>query len=196
MQTFQQTFTGADSWILNVPGSYFTILSSNNAVNVTFYKGGRPLDLGVINGLLAGLEAMPDPKEAERVGYSFDAVKIEATAADTITVGIGNGEARYNRAQGSVTVINVNGPFSNAQKTVTNASVEHLATNAARRFLLVQNKDGAGNIWIGFGAAVTTANGVQIAPGGSLLVDGFCPSDAIYAIGDIASNANVVMVEG
>lgn len=101
---------------------------------------------------------------------------------------------------GSISVSNIpanGGAFANTGKTVINASAQLLAANASRRFLLIQNKDPGGNIWVTLdGSAATEGNGVKIVPGGSLILDSYAPTGAIYAIGDIASNANIVTVEG
>lgn len=196
MQTFEQTFAGATTWRLDVPGKYFTILECTAAVNVTFFKGGKKLELGQISALLAGLEVtlgeIDDPESA------FDRVEVGMSGANTVKIGIGNGQARYNRSQGSVQITNFNGSVANTAKTVTTTSAQLVAANASRRYLLIQNKDAAGVIYVNFGAgAATTANGVKIAAGGSFSADSsFCPNTAIQAIGDIASNANVVVVEG
>ena len=79
---------------------------------------------------------------------------------------------------------------------MTNASAQLLAANAARQYLLIQNKDGAGNLYIAFGKAATVANGVRIIPGGAYELVGVCSTQEIRAIGDIASNPNVTTVEG
>lgn len=102
MQTFTQTFAGAQDWVLNVPGNYFILLGATNNVNIAFFKGGKRLDLGTIQAVLPGIEAgpFPDPGDA----LAFDRVIITLSGADTITVGIGNGLVRYNRSQGSVSV--------------------------------------------------------------------------------------------
>jgi hypothetical protein len=103
MQTYQQTFAGATTWQLNVPGSYFVTLQCTNTVNVRFYKGGKKLDLGDISGLLAGLEVGPIPT-TDGLPFAFDRVEIDVTGADTIKVGIGNGMARYSRFNGTVDI--------------------------------------------------------------------------------------------
>ena len=195
MQTIQQTFTGAQDWEINIPGKYFTLLECTNPCSITFYKGGKKLELGEINALLAGLEVTPG--ELDSLEPSFDRVKIAVSAADTVKVGIGNGQARYNRSQGNVSITNVGGGFTNSQKTVTSTSAVLLAAKPGRRYLLVQNNDPSGIIYLSFGVAATTTNAIKIAPGGSYTVDAsYCPNDAIHAIGSIASNANVVAVEG
>lgn len=196
MQTYSQTFAAPTTWEMNVSGSYFTTLECSLSVNVRFYKGGKLLDLGEIKGLLAGLEVSL-PAEG---GAAFDRVQIDVKAGDTVKIGIGNGQARYNRGQASVTVITNVQPqsalFDNQAKTVTNASAVLLAANAARQYLLVQNKDAGGNLFLSFGKAATAANGVRVIPGGAFELVGTQCTQAIHAIGDIASNANIVTVEG
>ena len=86
--------------------------------------------------------------------------------------------------------------FSNGQITVTNVSQLFSAANTMRQYLLIQNNDTVGNIFVSFTAAATLLNGIKIAPGGSFIVDGVAPSNDINIIGDIASNANVVLVTG
>lgn len=98
---------------------------------------------------------------------------------------------------GSITVAGQQGAFTSTQKTVTNASGQLAAAKAARRYLLVQNNDLTGIIYVNLsGAAATAANGIKVNPGGSIELQGYVPSGAITAIGSIASNANVVLVEG
>lgn len=203
MQTYSQTFTGNTTWTLNVPGKYFTTLACSNPINVRFYKGGKQLDLGQISSLLAGLEVtLGNISDTEA---AFDRVEIDVTGNDTVTIGIGNGQARYNRSQGNVQIIgtvpvsvsNVSGAFTNAQATVTNASAQIKAANSVRRYMLIQNNDATGDIYVRLdGTASTIGTGVKIPAGGSYELQGFVPTGAITAIGSIASNANVVIVEG
>lgn len=197
MQTYRQTFAAAQTWELNVPGKYFTTLECTLSVNVRFYLGGKMLDMGEIKGLLAGLEVTLG--EIDDTQPAFDRVQIDVQAGDTVQIGIGNGQARYNRGAATVTVSQnsqTKATFSNTAKTVTTASAQMVADNAARQYLLIQNKDATGNVWVNFGAAATQANGVKIAPGGAWETSSVTPTNAVHAIGDIASNANIVLVEG
>lgn len=192
MQTYLQTFAGPTTWEMNVSGTYFTTLQCTNPVNVRLYKGGQLLDLGSINGLLAGLEVF----EVE-----FDRVQIDITGADVVQIGIGKGNARYNRQNAAVAVTSskqsISAAFANSQKTVTNASAQLIAANTARQYMLIQNNDNAGIVYIGFGAtAVTALTGVKILPGGSYEMPATQNSQALQAIGSIASNANIILVEG
>ena len=196
MQTYQQTFASAKTWELNVSGSYFATLECTQTVNVRFYKGGTLLDLGEIKALAAGLEVTMG------IGGSaaFDRVQVDVKAGDTVKIGIGNGQARYNRGAATVTVSQNKQPqsalFDNLQKTVTNASAVLLAANPARQYLLIQNKDTAGNLYVSFGKAATVDNGVRIIPGGAFELVGTQTTQAMHCLGDIASNANVTTVEG
>ncbi len=87
-------------------------------------------------------------------------------------------------------------PFTNIQVTVTNASTTILAANLNRHYLLVQNNDPSGIIYIAFTIAATAASGLRILPGGSYELDPNCSSDAINAIGTLASTNNVIVVWG
>lgn len=82
-----------------------------------------------------------------------------------------------------------------ANITVTNASQQFAAANTSRQYIIIQNNDTTGIVYVGFGGAVTAANGLKIAPGGNyepLKVSG----QTINMIGSIASNANVIMLLG
>lgn len=198
MQTYEQTFATATTWELHVTGRYFTTLECTKPLNVRFYKGGQLLDAGEIRGLMSGLE-MTLGELGDRQA-AFDRVQIDVQAGDTVKVGIGNGQGRYNRGAASVTVSQnkvAQATFANTQKTVTNASGQLLAANAARQYLIIQNKDTSGNLYVNFGAgAATVANGVRIIPGGNLELSDVVPTNAVQCIGDMASNPNVLVVEG
>lgn len=193
MQTLKQTTTGAASWEINIPGRYFAILDCTYQVNVKLFKGGKKLDLGEISGVMSGLECMVgDPADREP---AFDRVIIETSAADTVTVGIGNGQVRYSRGGNQlVTVINTYGPFVHSAVAVGLASVQLRAAAQQPRYLLIQNRDLAGSIWVNLdGNAATQANGIKIGPGGSLELNTFIPNGAINAISDIAAAAILVV---
>ena len=85
---------------------------------------------------------------------------------------------------------------TNAQKTVSNVSGSLVAFNALRKYLLIQNKDATGDIYINFGGVATMSNGLKISAGGSYELNCNILTAEIFAIGNIASNNNVVVVEG
>lgn len=170
-------------------GDFFRVLEATGAVTVTFYRSGA--EVAKAEQIEAGYAEKFDASE-------FDKVRIDAASNVTIkfVVRLGN-VVNYDKApQGDVNVLNVNGDFTQAQKTVTNASGQVFAANALRRYLLIQNNDASGDIYVTLdGTAATTAKGIKIAAGGSYECQGFAPIGAINAIGSIANNANIVAVE-
>lgn len=86
--------------------------------------------------------------------------------------------------------------WTNTQKTVTTTAAQLVASNANRKYLLIQNKDASGSIYVTFNATATVANGVLIGPGASYELNSNVSTDSVSAIGSIASNANIVVVEG
>lgn len=186
-----QTLTAGVPVSFAEAATFFRLLGADFPdVSIFFYRNGaevsRVLNVG------AGY--------AERFDSPFDKVTISSVAGGEISyVTKMGGDVTYDTPpNGDVTVTNTSGPVANTQKTVTNASTQLLAAKAGRRYLLIQNKDAAGIVYISFGAgAATAANGLKIGPGGSYSADAnYCPDNEIRAIGDIASNANVVVIEG
>jgi hypothetical protein len=172
------------------PGDFFRLLGAVDPVTVTFYRAGA--EVAEAEGVGEGYA------EKFRVD-GFDRFAIESATAQTLqfVARLGNDVAYDTPPNGDVTITNVNGTFTQTQRTVTNASAQLLAANAARRYLLIQNNDASGDVYVNLtGVAATTANGIKIAAGGSYECQGFAPTAAITAIGSIASNANIVAVEG
>lgn len=197
MQTYSQTFTGAQTWELNIPGKYFITLSCPSAVNIRFYKNGQKLDLGDITGLGNGLEVGPLAGLKEE--NAFDKVQIDIPGAGTYKIGIGNGAVRYNNSVATVTVGTnkvAQVTATQSQATVGVASAQLLAANPSRQSLMIQNRDTINSIYIRFGAAAATAaNGIQIGPTGYFEQTGAVDTQAIQAIGG-AAGMNVVVLEG
>lgn len=168
-----------------VTGSYFKILSATGAVN--FDCPGAKL-----TGLIAGQGIEKQP---------FDRFELrDASGASNTVRYVVADEGFLDGIQGAVTIGQAttanSSSYTNAAATVTNASASLIAVNAARKYLLIQNKDASGSIYINFGAAATVANGIKIAPGGAYESDAVVSTQQIFAIGDIASNANIVTVQG
>ncbi len=164
-----------------------------NDIVVIFYKQGR--EVSKSTGIGAGY--------AERfLSGDFDRIVISSATGGTVdfVMRLGN-DVRFDAPPtGNVEVLNLTaaqGAFEQTIVTVTNASGQLLAANAARRYLLIQNNDAAGDVYVTLdGTAATTAKGIKIAAGGSYECQGFVPSGAVFAIGSIANNPNVVAVEG
>lgn len=166
-------------------GDFFRVLTASQQLDVRFYYQGA--EVARAEGVGGGYA------ESFRAGR-FDRVQIQSATTQDVqfVMRLGN-QVFYDLPPFG----NVNGTFGQSQKTVTNASAQLLAANSFRRYLLIQNKDSTGSVYLIFGAGpATTANGVRIAPGGSYELTGFAPTNAVQAIGDIASNANIITIEG
>lgn len=181
------TFAAGESRLFALTGQYFEIIDASFPVDVTlsdFYGAQR--------GLMKSAEASFNLKNTE-----FGVIQITSASAQTIRFAYGTGEAGTRRAAGAVSIVGQQGAYTQAAATVTSASAQLLAAKADRRYLLIQNKDAAGLLYVNLaGAAATAANGIRIGPGDSLELTSFAPIGAVFAIGDIASNANVVTAEG
>jgi len=194
--------------------SFFRLLEATGPVDLVFYLQGKEVERAenVGEGFAIRFNAGPE-------GAGFDKLRIQSPSTQAVEfVSTLNADVFYDKPPtGTITgtvaldattlaaleTVNVGnqpadqGAFTQAQKTVTNASAQLLAANAARRYLLIQNNDATGVVYVTIdGTAATTAKGIKIDAGGSYECAGFCPSGEIRAIGSIASNANVVAVEG
>jgi hypothetical protein len=173
-------------------GNFVRVLSAAEPVTVRTFRNGQVLTeaAGVSGGYAEQFE----------IDKPFNEVEIYSATAQTVQIAIRLGQVVYfdqapTGTANIVAQVPAKATGSNTQKTVTNASASLLAANTAREYLLIQNKDASGNLYINFGAAATFANGVLIPPKGTLILDSNMLTAEIFAIGDIASNANIVVVE-
>lgn len=175
---------------------FFRLMEATGPVSVIFYDAGR--EVARSDSVKAGY--------AERFAQGFDSWRIESPTAQTIqfVTRLGN-SVDYDIAptgvvSGTVNVGNlpsVSSLFTQAVETVTTTSGQLLAARATRRYLLIQNRNTSGFIYVNVtGAAATVAGGIELGPGDSYELATFCPTAAITAIGSIASNPNVLVVEG
>jgi hypothetical protein len=140
------------------------------------------------------------PGDAIELPYqcsTWDIVPAQCSAV--IKVGLGRITTIRSTLVGNVTTSVRGLALSNAAKTVTSGSGSLVAANPSRGYLCIQNKDAAGSIWVTFGGgSATQANGLLIGPGGFWEWDGAgaIPTGQATAIGDLASNANVLVLEG
>ncbi len=169
-------------------GDFLRILSATYNLTVEFYKNG--IEVAEATNIGAGY--------AEKFAEWFDKIAItsDTTQAIQVVIRLGN-DVRYDTPpNGNVTIIAAASTFTNTQKTVTNASATLVNANAGRRYLMIQNNDPSGDIYVRLdGIASTLVTGVKIAAGGALELQNLVPSTAITAIGNIASNTNIVVVE-
>lgn len=152
-----------------------------------------PLDVTWRGGKLTALEA----GQGYNVRKGFDMLTLNNSGAGAITgtIQIADDDFIDNRIAGSVSVTS-GATFVPTAPGVANASGVLLAANASRSYLLIQNNHATGNIWLGFGVAAVANVGVKIAAGGYYEPAGKVPINAINAIGDVAANALVAVVEG
>lgn len=172
------------------PGDFFRVLDAAAPLDLIFYR----------NGAEVGRADQVGEGYAERFrGEGFDRYRITSATTQAIQfVGRLGNDVFYDKPPtGEVTLAGQQGAFTSAQKTVTSSSGQLLAAKSNRRYLLVQNNDATGIVYVNLaGAAATSTNSVRLLPGESLELQGYMPSGAITAIGNIASNTNVVAVEG
>lgn len=184
MQRYPINLAAGGVMMLACSGTRFMLKGTDGALSVDLDIGGRMV--GVLDG-------------EGYAGRWFSGLTITNASAATVNgyIVVSDDEYVDHRITGAVTFAPLGATFANAQKTVTNASGQLLAANAARKYLLLQN-NGTGDIYVTLdGTAATTANGVKLAAnGGSLELSTVVPSSAINAIGSIANNPNVVAVEG
>ena len=170
---------------LLVSGQFFKIMAATGGVSITS-------TFGTLDSLIfgQGLENTP-----------FDYLLLTDTSGVPNTVKILIGDQNFiDGLTGNMAILSNKVPqssaFVNAQATVTNASAQLVAANTARQYLLIQNNSATGNIYVNFGAASTTANGVRISPGAAWELALCVSTQQIFAIGDIASNPNVLVTQG
>lgn len=188
------TIAGNGVYRLQVAGDYFKILAATGLVRVRG-KFGELTSLVVGQGL----------EEADFDDLFFTD---ESGASNTVTVFVGDrnfidGLTGNVGISGTVNTAQTNkdalqGIFSQAAFTVTSVNQQMLAANANRRYLLVQNNDSTGIVYLNIAGstAATAASGIRLLPGESLEIQGFCPSGSINCIGSIGSNPNVIVLEG
>lgn len=172
-----------------VVGDYIRLKTAAVPVSFTIEETGESIELE--QGDAANLSAFKRVKVAHK-----DA------AAQAIIFYVGNGtSADSAKVGGSVSVSSTPAPvttFTQAGATVGIASAQLLAANAARRFLMVQNNDATAIVYLNLtGAAAAVAGGVNLSPGGSLVLDVALTGAAINAIANVATAAGAVtVVEG
>lgn len=186
----QKTSIGAGARVEFIEASdFFRLLSAQQVLTVEFYQNGAKVAEAIDIGT----------GYAEKVPTGFDRIVITSATAQSIQfVTRLGGDVRYDQPPtGNVNIANSKGAFTQAQATVTTTSAQLLAANAARRFLMVQNNDASGDVYITMdGTTATTAKGLKIPAGSAFELAVYTPTGAINAIGSIASNANVVVLEG
>lgn len=185
MQRYPVNVAAGGVMMLTATGTRFLLKETDGDLNVS-------LDIG---GSMRGL------KDGEGyAGRAFNALTITNDGAAAVAgfIVVSDDEYVDHRITGAVTFAPLGATFTNAPKNVTNVSGNLLAANPLRKYLLVQNNHAAGDIYVTLdGTVATAANGVTLkAGGGAIELATVVPSDPINAIGSIAANAAVLVVEG
>lgn len=184
LKVYDFTLTAGGSQVILVESAYFRIMTAAGAVDV----------IGDTFGTLPGVQA---GQGLQNTPYKRLTLRDASGAPNSGTILCSGDLFIDNRTIGNVELTGQQGAMTQAAANVTNASAQLLAAKPLRRFLLVQNNHATASVFLNLaGAAATVAAGVKLEPGGSLLLDNFVPSAAIFAIGDTASNTAVIAVEG
>jgi hypothetical protein len=83
-----------------------------------------------------------------------------------------------------------------AQHTSTTTSAQIVPANAARKFIMIQNKDALIPIYIAFGATATVAAGFRLDAGATMTLDAAVATNALSSITASGTNANIVHMWG
>lgn len=189
------TIQAGDTAEFYSPGDFFRLLDCPDVLDVIFYRNGAEVSRAddVQEGYAEKFEA-----------GGYDRFRITSATTQTVHFVSRQGNVVFydKPPTGDVNVLNLpanRGAFTHTGHTVTNtADVQLLPANPNRRYLLIQNKDPSGSIWIRLdGGVVTGSNAaIRIDVGGSYELQGYVPTGIVMAVGNIASNTNVATVEG
>lgn len=177
------TIPGGETINIPVIGEYFKLMSATAPVDVRASWGElRSLTTG------QGLENTP-----------FDRLTVRNTSGSSNTVRLFVGDRNFIDAIGGSVSATLTGVVKKAvgmvPVTVTNSSTSIIGGNSLREYIGIQNKSLTGNIWIAFGgASATTTNGLKLEPGAFWESGFLCPISQVFAIGDIASNPDVIVM--
>ena len=178
------TIAANQSQRLLVQGEYFKVMSCSGPITVLS-------DFGRLDSLIAG-------QGLENTPFPYLLLTDASGGSNTVKILVGD-QNFIDGMTGSFVITSgkqpQSGAFTNVNATVTNASAQLLAANANRQYLLIQN-NGAGDIYVNFGAAATLANGIKIAAGGAFELPGTVSTQQVFAIGSVASNTAVITLEG
>lgn len=195
MSYITESFTAGETKRYEATGTFFRLLLAASAVSVSFFRNRQRIDESVKNVTTGFYFETP---------LGFDAVEITSVAAQTLTLITSEGKVGFsdsvNITGGTVAVSGLTPSRfagANTAKTVTTSSASLVAALATRSYLLIQNKDATGSIYIRFGTSTAYVSiGIKIGPGQSYEQNCNVTTGAMTAIGDIASNPNIVVVEG
>jgi hypothetical protein len=178
---YDMTLAIGQSKELLVQGTYYRIQTATGTVTVSRNGGSA------VGPLLPG--------QGEQ-GDDFSRLTVTNTTGsiNNLTVLIADNNFIDNRLQGSVTVTNTNGGFTQNNLTVGTASTILANSNSNRRYLLIQNLGATDLFLMLYGGSATLA-GIKIAAGASYELNGYTPTGYITGI-TASGTVSVVVVEG
>jgi hypothetical protein len=164
LKNFTRTLTANETIRIDYPGSIIKCTSGSAIFEVRPDNGNR---VELQQGL--GVKFTGDLVTQWQI--------INGATAQTITLYIATGEITDDRLLGAINVsANTSSNYANVTVAVTATVI--LAANTSRANLLIQNLGGA-NLYIGNDSSVTTANGIEIPPNGTITLT---VDDDIYGI--------------
>lgn len=184
METLNIPITAGETKSFGLAGNYIEVLEAGGTMDIVLY------------GPSGAVESARGSEQGAWMLEPFTNFTLKSSITQTIKLLITGRQGGSRRQAGAVSITNVNGAFSQAQVNVTNAvgGVALLAANSDRRYLLVQNRDAVGNLYVTLdGTAPTAANGVKVEPGGALELAGFAPTGQVRAVADIATVSAIVL---
>lgn len=108
------------------------------------------------------------------------------------TEGVMTGDVAVSNLKSAVQV----GNSSLVRRTITTSAGALASVNPNRAFISIRNQDDVGTIWIS-SSSVSVGNGWKLGPGESIeFMGGAVFTGVLIAIGDAASNPNVMVWEG
>lgn len=125
--------------------------------------------------------------------FAVDYVKIIDTAGQTRGVKMDSAGRIETALTGTTTIKPIT--YTQTSKTVTNAASTIVTASATGKYVYIENNDTLGIIYLNLsGTATASGSMITLNPEDSINLG--LTTNAVSAIGSIASNANVVVVEG
>ena len=183
LKIYDFTLAAGGSQTILVESDYFRVMTAAGVIDV----------IGDTFGTLPALQA---GQGLQNTSYKRLTIRDASGAPNTGTILCSGDLFIDNRTLGSVSLIPATNSFVQLAAAVTNVSSVIDAANTSRKYLLIQNKDSTGSIYVNLtGAAATVANGIEVPPGSALELTTAVPTASITAIGSIANNPNILVVE-
>lgn len=166
-------------------GNQLRVLKGTVPFDVRFFRQGVVIQES--KGVSAGF--------SETFDQPFDKVEIYTLSTQEIQI--------FTRHKSRTEVVTPAEPRLNTQRDyffhtaplVMNFSGVLIVENLSRKYLVIQNNHATGNIWIRMDGEPASAADIKIKPGDKLVFDLHVPKGEISAVGDLATNNAVSVLE-